>query len=195
MTFSTRSAWGLDVSPTDQVTAFAVFARNRASADFEISCLFIRFLGSWDAGETVALATPSSVEELTAVSKSKKKETKKTKKTKNNKSGGGSGGGGVTKGQAVPGGRAPGGSLSRAQRSLLRQAGLLDAVDAGLITFVPAPASAPAPAPGPASGEAMDVEMGGVSAPAEHQQQQQQQQEGGGEEEEEEDDDEETFEA
>ncbi|UKZ90543.1 uncharacterized protein TrAFT101_005554 [Trichoderma asperellum] len=96
--------------------------------------------------------------------KKKNKKKKESKKTKNNKSGGGGGGGGgVTKGQAVPGGRGPGGSLSRAQRSLLRQAGLMEAVEAGLITFAPAPAPAPAPTPtpGPASGEAMDVEMGG----------------------------------
>lgn len=62
-------------------------------------------------------------------------------------------------------GRGPNGTLSRAQRRLMRRAGFSAEEIAGFR------------APDVASGEAMGPEMGGVSAPAEHQQQQQQQKE------------------
>lgn len=77
-------------------------------------------------------------------------------------------------------GRSPGGGLSRKQRKQLRRAGLPQAVIAGLSAPGPVPDPAPGPpapplrpAPVPASGEVMNAETGGVSAPAEHQQQQQ----------------------
>lgn len=90
----------------------------------------------------------------------------------------------VTKGQGVPlAGRGPNGALSRAQRRHLRRAGLsaeeIAAVVAPALAATPAAAPGPplvGPAPAPASGEAMDAETGGVSAPDEHQRQE----EGGG---------------